>query len=95
MTLAEKKLAAQQLGMSIQDFENFMQEDRELSDLESITKDVDPSEGFEQMTKNMKLAFEPETLGSPAKPFVGSRLVRLCKQPCYWLNYNLLLREDP
>ena len=44
MTLAEKKLASQQMGMSIQDFENFMQEDRELSDLKSETAKVDEKE---------------------------------------------------
>ena len=55
MTLAEKKLASQQMGMSIQDFENFMQEDRELTDLTAATDAADPSDGFEAMTKNMTL----------------------------------------
>ena len=55
MTLAEKKLASQQMGMSIQDFENFMQEDRELSDLTGATAAADPEEGFEHITNNMKM----------------------------------------
>ena len=53
MTLAEKKLAAQQMGMSIQDFENFMQEDRELSDLAAETGKVSEEKiqkGFKTMT---------------------------------------------
>lgn len=56
MTLAEKKLAAQQMGMSIQDFENFMQEDREIDDLTSVTGKVDQKdikEGFQTMTDQM------------------------------------------
>ena len=58
MTLAEKKLASQQMGMSIQDFENFMQEDRELDDLTGTTadvKDADIEKGFDTMTKQMVL----------------------------------------
>tara|TARA_B100000900_G_scaffold416212_1_gene450102 strand:+ start:2580 stop:4913 length:2334 start_codon:yes stop_codon:yes gene_type:complete len=55
MTLAEKKLAAQQMGMSVQDFENFMQEDRIL-DVEGVSasqKEIDS--GFDTMTQQMSM----------------------------------------
>ena len=53
MTLAEKKLAAQQMGMSVQDFENFMQEDRILDDLTSATDTANVEKGFQHMTDQM------------------------------------------
>ena len=53
MTLAEKKLAAQQMGMGVQDFENFMQEDRILDDLTGATDKADVSKGFQTMTDQM------------------------------------------
>ena len=54
MTLAEKRLASQQMGMSIQDFENFMQEDREIGDLDSATADAKVEEGMQALGENMK-----------------------------------------
>ena len=91
MTLAEKKLAAQQLGMSIQDFENFMQEDRELSDLESVTKDVDPSEGFEQMTKNMKLV---QRTGEEMKQFMINKVMDPLAKEGYNLANSMAAYKD-
>ncbi len=72
MTLAEKKLASQQLGMSIQDFENFMQEDREITDLTSVSAAVDPNKGFEEMTKNM---VQVETSGERMKQFMIDKVM--------------------
>jgi hypothetical protein len=58
MTLAEKKLASQQMGMSVTDLENFMRDEREISDTRAETADASKktmSEGFETMTQNMVL----------------------------------------
>jgi hypothetical protein len=58
MTLAEKKLAAQELGMGVQDFENFMRGEREISDLTAETAEaanLTMAQGFETMTQQMKL----------------------------------------
>jgi len=58
MTLAEKRLASQQMGMSIQDFENFMQEDREMMDLMAETdkaKEQTGAQAFQTMTEQMTI----------------------------------------
>lgn len=58
MTLAEKKLASQELGMSVQDFENFMNEERSLTETRAATEKASQKglkEGFETMTQNMVL----------------------------------------
>lgn len=63
MTLAEKRLAAQQIGVSIEDFENLMQEDRDLADLTAVTdaaKEMDAAESFQKMTEQM--AIDAKTL---------------------------------
>ena len=58
MTLAEKKLAAQEIGMSVQDFENFMRGEREISDMTAATAEASQlsmATGFETMTQQMRL----------------------------------------
>lgn len=55
MTLPEKKLAAQQLGMSITEFENFMQEGREMTDLARETDDAKRLDGFQTMVDQMAI----------------------------------------
>ena len=58
MTLAEKKLAGQELGMGVKDFENFMRGEREISDLTAATAEASQltmAQGFETMTQQMRL----------------------------------------
>ena len=57
MTLAEKKLASQQMGMSIGEFETFMDPDRDISDTTAATAEAATKsaiEGFETMQQHMK-----------------------------------------
>ena len=58
MTLAEKRLASQELGMGVKDFENFMRADRDISDLTAATAEASQKtmeDGFETMTQQMRL----------------------------------------
>ena len=58
MTLAEKKLAATQLSMDVQSFENFMNAEREATDTSAATREAakkDFEDGFQTMTQNMSL----------------------------------------
>ena len=57
MTLAEKKLASQQMGMSIGEFETFMDPDRDISDTTAATAEAATKsaiEGFETMQQHMQ-----------------------------------------
>jgi len=80
MTLAEKKLASQQMGMSIQDFENFMQEDRVIGDLKTATESADVDKGFDNMTKNMKLVKRD---GNDMKQFMINKVMDPVSKEAY------------